>query len=229
MLEVLILCGGFGKRYNKSKKKYLKPLVKIGNEYLIKKIMEIYTTQAKCKFFLLGGYKYNYLKLVIKKNFKNFNVEVLNTGLMTNTAGRLKMAAKYIANNTFCVTYGDSLANFDLLKGIKLKKKNNFIINVYEYNFEYGLLNIDKNRIKSFDEKKKILINSGFYILDKDIFKYIKSKNDSFEKKTLPKILKTKKKLIYQKVTKWQPMDTIENKKKLETIIKKNKNFFIKK
>tara|TARA_B100000575_G_C23039346_1_gene598189 strand:+ start:451 stop:1140 length:690 start_codon:yes stop_codon:yes gene_type:complete len=229
MIEVLILCGGLGTRYNTSKKKYLKPLVKIGNEYLIKKIMKIYTTQADCKFFLLGGYKYNYLKSVINKNFKNFNVEVLNTGLMTNTAGRLKIASKYIANDTFCVTYGDSLANFNLLKCLKLKKKNNIIINVYEYDFEYGLLNLDKNRIKSFDEKKKLAINGGFYILDKDIFKFIKSKSDSFEAKTLPKILKTKKKLICQKVTKWHPMDTIQNKKKLEIIIKKDKNYFLKK
>ena len=196
MIEVLILCGGFGTRLNKdkNKKNFLKPLVKINNEYLLKRIMKIYSSQAKCKFILLGGYNYHFLKKIIKKEFKEFSIQLINTGLNTNTGGRIKFAEKFIKGKVFCLTYGDTLANFNLKSSLKLKSKKNLVINIYKYFFQYGVIDLKNKYVKSFQEKKEFFINAGFYILDKDIFEFIKSSKDSFENKTLPLILKSKKK-----------------------------------
>ena len=227
-MEVVILCGGYGTRFNsdKNKKKYLKPLVKINGEYLLKRIMKIYSTQASCKFILLGGYKFGTLQKIIKKDFNEFNVQTVNTGLKTNTGGRLKYLDKIILNKNFCLTYGDSLANFNLKESLKLKKNNNFIISAFNYSSQYGVLNINKKNLLSIEEKKSFLINAGFYILDKDIFNLIKHKYDSLEKKILPMVIKSKKKILVNKLKRWHPMDTTQNKRDLEKILIKNENYF---
>ena len=64
-------------------------------------------------------------------------------------------------------------------------------------------------------------INAGFYILDKKIFKYINSENESFEKNTIPKILRSQKiKINYDITDVWYPMDNLNDKKKLEKVLK---------
>ena len=88
-----------------------------------------------------------------------------------------------IKDENFLLTYGDSLADFSLRQALKLKKKNNFVMSVYEYKFMYGLIKTKTNEIKDMKEKTTFKINAGFYILDKDIFNYIKNKLNPLKKK----------------------------------------------
>ena len=87
-------------------------------------------------------------------------------------------------------------------------------------------MNINKKNLLSIEEKKSFLINAGFYILDKDIFNLIKHKYDSLEKKILPMVIKSKKKILVNKLKRWHPMDTTQNKRDLEKILIKNENYF---
>ena len=88
-MQALIFCGGFGTRINKDlKKKKLKPLIKINNKEILLRIIEIYKKNGVKDFILLGGYKINDLKKFSKK-VKGANIQVLNTGLKTETGGRL--------------------------------------------------------------------------------------------------------------------------------------------
>ena len=228
MIDVLILCGGFGTRFNIKNKKINKPLVEINGKTILERIIDIYRKEEKnCRFIILGGFRYNYLKKYIDKNFKIKNLIIINTGLKTSTAGRVLMAKKYINSNNFCLTYGDSLTNFSLKKALKLKKKNNFIISSYKKLSSYGQLKVKKNLIKNFKEKKTYeKINAGFYIFDKTLFKFIKSKNENLETIVFKRILKKKHKILEFEVSKWFPMDTPGNKLDLEIILKKNKNYF---
>tara|TARA_X000000950_G_scaffold288624_1_gene406358 strand:+ start:1428 stop:2093 length:666 start_codon:yes stop_codon:yes gene_type:complete len=221
-MQALIFCGGLGTRINKDKKKkVLKPLIKINNKEILLRIINIYKKNNIKDFILLGGYKFESLKKFSKK-IKNLNVKVINTGIYTETAGRLLKVKDQIKGDKFLLTYGDSLANFNLKKTLKLKKKNNIVLTVYNYKLPYGVLNIKKDKINHIREKNfSIPINAGFYILDKKIFKYINSANESFEKNTIPKILKSKSiKINYDITDVWYPMDTLEDKKKLEKVLK---------
>ncbi len=87
----------------------------------------------------------------------------------------------------------------------------------YEYNFQYGVLEKIKSELKGIHEKNYFIpINAGFYVLDTNIFKFIKNKEDSFEKKVLPKVIKSKYKITLNKVTQWYPMDSLKDKKEME-------------
>ena len=135
----------------------------------------------------------------------------------TETGGRLLFVKKLLSNDTFLFTYGDSLTNFNLNKALKLKKSNNIVMSYYYYDFQYGVLKKKGKILKKIIEKNNhIPINAGFYVLDNKIFKFIKNKNDSFEKKVLPKVLKSKYKIILNRVTKWYPMDNLKDKKEME-------------
>ena len=217
-LTAIILCGGKGTRYNlNQKKKILKPLVNINGKAILERIIKNYHKYGVSKFILLGGYKINILNNFVKKKLKDYNITVLNTGLNTETGGRLMLAKNTLSNSTFLFTYGDSITNFDLFKALKLKKKNNFVMSYYEYNFQYGVLNHKNKKLIGIKEKNYYIpINAGFYILDSNIFKFIRSKKDSFEKKFLPKVINSKYKIILNKITKWYPMDSLKDKKEME-------------
>lgn len=221
-LVAVILCGGKGTRYNlKNKRKILKPLVKIKGTPIIEKVIEIYKKNNIRNFLLLGGYKFNDLKKNFSKKKSKLNIQCINTGVNTETAGRLLFAKKYLNKKMFLMTYGDSLTNFDLKKALKLKKSNNIVMSCYNYKIPYGVLSeINQNELKHIREKNNsCLINAGFYILDSEIFKFIRSKNESFEKVTLKKLILSKKKVKLNLLTKWYPMDTMGDKLNMERFI----------
>ena len=200
--KAIILAGGYGTRYNRYKKnKILKPLVKVNKISILERVIQIYRNQGIKKFILLGGYKFdglNKFSVNLQNKFEDLSVEAIFTGINTNTAGRLmKIKNKFKKNEIFFFTYGDSLANFNLKKSLKLKNKKNFVISLHRYAFPYGDLNVSKNKLtKIYEKNKRIPINAGFYTLDKTIFEYIKTFDESFEKKTINKIIKKKKKKI---------------------------------
>ena len=221
-MQALIFCGGRGTRINKSlKKKKLKPLIKINKKEILLRIIEIYKKNGIRDFILLGGYK---IKDLIKfsKKIKGANITVLDTGLNTETGGRLLRAKNLIKNDTFLLTYGDSIANFDLKRAVREKKTTNFVFSAYKHSIPYGVFQSSKKKINKIYEKNfSVLINAGFYMLDKKIFKFIKKDKDSFENFVIPKIIKSKKIIIkYILTNNWYPMDTIRDKRNLEEKIR---------
>ena len=226
-MKIFIFCGGFGTRMNSGKPGPLKPLLKIHGKSIIEYIFDIYNKQGFNNFYLLGGYKIKELTKFSKK--KNYNITVINSGKGTPTGGRLLFAKKYLKKGeVFFLTYGDSLANFKPIQALKLKKKNNFIMSTYDYKTPYGVLNLDKNKnIKKIYEKNfNLNINAGFYIFDTNIFKFIKSKNDSLEINAFPKILNKTKLFKTIRLKKWQPIDNIYDIECVSKILKKQTGYF---
>jgi len=231
-ITAVILAGGFGTRYNKnSRRKILKPLVKINKIPVLERIINIYFNQGIHNFILLGGYKFQDLQkfaLLLNKN-RRLNIKAIYTGLKTETAGRLLKIKSELKNEKyFFFTYGDSLASFNVKKALKFKTNNNYIISTFNLDFPYGNLEIKKNDLKKINEKnQKIKINAGFYILDNSIFSNIKSIKDSFEKKTINNIIKKKKKkFISVKLKKWMPMDNENDRRRIEGELRKNARLF---
>ena len=223
-MKAIILCGGKGTRFNKGKPGPLKPLIKINGTPILRHIINIYKKNNINNFILLGGYKFKELEKFSKKN-KDVKITSIFTGVNTNTAGRILAIKKFIKNENFLLTYGDSLADFSLSQALKLKKKNNFVMSVYEYKFMYGLIKTKNNEIKNMKEKTTFKINAGFYVLDKDIFKYIKNKTESFEKKVIDRVLNSKKKFVTNLVKNWFPMDNLKDKKNIQEFFINKKKF----
>ena len=227
-MKTFIFCGGYGTRMNKGKPGPLKPLIKINGKSILEHIFKIYNRFGYKDFYLLGGYKVNEL-IKFKKKIKNFNINVINTGLGTTTDGRLLFIKKYLSQGeNFYLTYGDSLANFKAKKALKYKRNDNYIISSYLNTTPYGVLDIKKNYdLKKIYEKNFFFnINAGFYILDTSIFNFIKSKKESFEKDVLPRAIKLKKKIKAININKWYPIDNIYDIECVKNILKSNKDHF---
>ena len=225
-MKAIIFCGGKGIRFNNGKPGDLKPLIKVAGVPILERIIYFFKKHGIDQIILLGGYKFNELQKFAKK-FNSINVNAIFTGVNTNTGGRLLKIKNIIKNENFFLTYGDSLIDHNLKKIINEKKlnKKNFYVCSYNYEFSYGVFKIKYNNIKNMSEKKiNLPINSGFYLLDKRIFQFIKNNNDSFEKDVIKRLLINNKiKLKAIKINYWKPMDNLEDKFALERIlIKKN-------
>ena len=224
MTKVLILCGGLGTRIGHETKYKPKPMIKIDDKPILWHVMKIYKKFGYNDFILSAGYKYEMIKKYFKKN-KDFNVKVVNTGLNTNTGGRVLLIKKFIKNDYFFMTYGDGLSDININKLLKFHLKNKGIATLTAVHppVRFGEIKFNRNSIKSFVEKPQAgvgWINGGFFVLNKEIFNYIKDKKTVFERNPLTKLTKKGKLFGYKHDGFWQCMDTVRDKNYLRKIIK---------
>ncbi len=224
-MNCVIFCGGFGTRMNNGEPGALKPLIEVAGKEILAHIISIYESQNVTKFILLGGYKIDDLYDFAKKySNSKIKINVIDTGSGTATGGRLLKIKDFITENTFLLTYGDSVTNFNLTKAQKNMSENDaeMSISTFRKKLEYGVLDInDKLILNEILEKTySVPINAGFYILNKKIFEYINSLEESFEIDVLPRILKEKKiNFSVYEVSFWHPMDTPEDRTRLNKLL----------
>ena len=173
-------------------------------------------------------------KILEKFNYSNkknkFFIKICNTGLKSETGGRIFYLKKILSKeNNFLITYGDGLSNVNIKKLIQSHNKYNPIVTITSVKqpSRFGQIILDKkiSYVKEFNEKpiEDSWINGGFMVISKKIFNYLK-KNENFEKITLKKLSKMKKKIFaFRHNGFWQCVDTLRDKKILENILKKKK------
>jgi glucose-1-phosphate cytidylyltransferase len=135
-MKVIILAGGFGTRIAELTDKKPKPMVKIGGKPIIWHIMMHYSHYGFNHFIIALGYKgeiikkymidYNSLISNLTVNIKNnevhmhdghkpdWTVKLIDTGMSTQTGGRIKRLAPYLDNETFMLTWGDGVSDVNL-------------------------------------------------------------------------------------------------------------------
>ena len=208
----------------------LKPLIEVAGKEILAHIISIYESQNVTDFILLGGYKIDDLYDFAKKySNSRIKINVIDTGSGTPTGGRLLQIKDLIKEDKFLLTYGDSVTNFNLLKAQKNMLENDaeMSISTFRKKLEYGILDISDKLILNeiFEKTYSVPINAGFYILDKKIFEYINSLEESFEIDVLPRILKEKKiNFSVYEVNFWHPMDTPEDRTRLNKILLNHPN-----
>ncbi len=244
----VILAGGFGSRITEETTNKPKPMVLIGDLPIIHHIMNYYSFYGVNKFIICTGYKsniikkyfYDYLnldgdleidfenksiqKMKTSSALKKWNVKIIDTGHDSNTGGRLKPIFKHIKQENFFLTYGDGLSNVNLYRLEKEHLKKNPLVTVtaVKKNERFGGLEINSNNnVTKFMEKKLVndqFINGGFFVLNKGIEKYIKSKKSSLELDVLTHLAKNKKINAYKHNGFWQCMDNLREKQLLESL-----------
>jgi len=229
-MQVVILAGGLGSRLSEHTKLIPKPMVKILNVPIIERIIKFYNKFGYKDFLIASGYKHKIIKKYFKKNLKNLNIKVINTGQKAMTGGRVKKMKKYIGKNRFMLTYGDGLSNVNLSKLLKFhtNSKNFVTLTAVRPPARFGGIKISGKKVKYFKEKSNLdegWINGGFFVMEPEIFKFIKNDQTILERYPLEKICKTKKLGAYKHYGLWQCMDTIRDKKILENLVK---NSFLK-
>ena len=227
-MKVLILAGGFGTRLSEETDLIPKPLVKIGGKPILWHIMKSYSAFGYNEFVILLGYKGNMIEdyFLNQSDSSNWNITFLDTGLNTDTGGRIKRAERIIDKKPFLLTYGDGLANIDLNKLISFHESHDGLVTMTSVQLasRFGILEIgDKERVTQFKEKPKeneAWINGGFFICEPDILNYIKNDSTTFEKDPLVTLTEDGKLFTFRHKGFWKCMDTLRDKRELDELAK---------
>jgi glucose-1-phosphate cytidylyltransferase len=251
-MKVVILAGGLGTRLMEETDARPKPMVEIGGKPILWHIMKIYETHGFNEFIICLGYKSQVIKeyflnyylynsdvtIELEKNkvdvhFTNtesFKITLVDTGLNTNTAGRIKRVEKYIGQQTFMLTYGDGLADINIKELISFHKKNKRLatLTTVKSPGRFGKIDIDVfGNVKNFIEKPDgdgMWINGGFFVLEPGIYKYLSGNMDEiqWEKKPLIEIANDNQLSAYKHEGFWKCMDALRDRIELETLWNSN-------
>lgn len=213
-MKTVILCGGEGIRLREYTESIPKPMVKIGDKPILWHIMKLYSYCGFDDFVLCLGYKGDKIKEYFK-NDENWSITFADTGLGTNTGGRVKKIEKYIEDDTFFTTYGDGLSDIDLNDLLEYHKSKNKIATLTTIKplSPFGMLEIDSNNLVTDFKEKPILdywINGGFFVFDVGVFDYI-SENDALEKEVFERLAKDNNLSAYKHTGFWKCMDTYKD------------------
>jgi len=226
-MKVIILAGGFGTRLSEETDLIPKPLVKIGGKPILWHIMKQYSAFGFKEFVILLGYKGHMIKeYFANNNENNWDITFLDTGQKTDTGGRIKRAAQHIDNQTFMLTYGDGLADINLIQLLSFHQKHGGLATMTSVQLasRFGILEIgNEERVTQFKEKPKdneAWINGGYFICEPGILNYIKNDETIFEKNPLATLANDGELFTYRHRGFWKCMDTLRDKRELDELAK---------
>jgi len=244
-MKVVILAGGFGTRLSEETDIKPKPMIEIGGKPILWHIMKIYSAYGFNDFIICLGYKGYIIKEYFANYFlhmsdvtidlKNNQMEIHNvkaepwkvtlvdTGLNTMTGGRIKRIQSYILNETFMLTYGDGVGDINIKELLEFHKKHGkyATLTAVQLSGRFGALDLNENEVNAFKEKPKgdgSWINGGFFVLEPQIFDYIKDDDTVWEKEPLENLARNGQLMAYKQTGFWKPMDTLRDKRELEAL-----------
>ena len=226
-MQVVILAGGFGTRLSEETDLIPKPMVRIGGIPILLHIMNYYAKFGHLEFVVALGYKSEAIRKFFAEEFdaksnSNWTVNLVDTGLETSTGGRIKLLEDCL-HDEFMLTYGDGLCNLDLNKLIAHHKRFNKIATVTAVRppARFGTIVISSGIVTKFAEKDpqgEGWINGGFFCLKKEVCNFILDLETSFESSPLNQLVSIKELTAFEHHGWWQPMDTLRDKRTLETL-----------
>ena len=247
-MKVVIFAGGKGTRISEESYLRPKPMIEIGGHPILWHILKIYTAQGVNEFIICLGYKGAMIKEYFINYFmynsdltidladnsvdvhssksEKFKVTLVDTGLETLTAGRLKRVHKYIGDEDFMLTYGDGVADVDVKKLIKFHQEQNKVctMTAIQSGSRFGIMDLDDNdRVKDFIEKPKdegTWINGGYFVMKPAVFNYLHDDADQmmWENQPLEDLARDGELVAYKHTGFWKCMDTLRDKNDLEKL-----------
>jgi glucose-1-phosphate cytidylyltransferase len=245
-MRVVILAGGLGTRISEESHLRPKPMIEIGGAPILWHIMKYYSHFGCDEFIICCGYKgymikeyfadyylhrsdvtfdfINDNKMTVHSNIAEpWKVTVVDTGLNTQTGGRIQRIRDYVKDEAFHLTYGDGVSNIDLPSLMRMHSESGKTVTVsaIQPGGRFGVLDIDDSdgTVVGFKEKGKEdggWVNAGFMIVEPKIFDYLHGDDCVFERGPLEKLSREGKLGVYKHDGYWQCMDTQRDQRVLE-------------
>ncbi|MEO5714573.1 MAG: glucose-1-phosphate cytidylyltransferase [Luteolibacter sp.] len=244
-MKVVILAGGFGTRISEESAIKPKPMIEVGHMPILWHIMSIYSHYGLNDFVICLGYKGHLIKEFFANYFLNrsdvrfdlrtnkveflnnaaepWTVTLVDTGEGSLTGGRLKRVAKYLDDETFCMTYGDGVSDVNIPESIEFHKKNKALctLTAVQPPGRFGAFSLGENdaKLSSFHEKPVgdgAWINGGFFVLEPEVLDYIDGDLTTWEKEPMQNLASEGKLCAFKHAGFWQSMDTLRDKMVLE-------------
>ena len=222
-MQVVILAGGLGTRLSEETDLIPKPMVKIGNIPILLHIMNFYSSFGHKDFVVALGYKSEVIIEYFENNKNSeLSITLVDTGLDTSTGGRIKLLEDQL-DDEFMLTYGDGLSNVNIDDLLKHHKRFGKIATVTAVRppARFGTIETSNGVVTKFAEKDPQdagWINGGFFCLNKKVCNFISDSTTSFESEPLNQLVKIQELSAYEHHGWWQPMDTLRDKRTLESI-----------
>ena len=246
-MKAVILAGGFGSRLSEETQVKPKPMVEIGGRPILWHIMKIYSAYGINDFIICCGYKGHQIKEyfadyflhecdlrfdlkankmeTLRNGVEPWKVTLIDTGENTMTGGRLRRVREYIGSETFCFTYGDGVSNVDIHRLIEFhcRQKTLATLTAVQPPGRFGAFSLrrDEDKIAGFREKPQGdggWVNGGFFVLEPGVMDYIEGDATVWEKDPMEKLARENQLSAYKHEGFWQPMDTLQDKVRLETL-----------
>lgn len=254
-MKVVLLAGGLGTRISEESEYRPKPMTELGGMPILWHIMKEYSYYGYTDFIICAGYKQHMIKKwfadycfyvsdisfdftekkhrsrMIVHNYHSdpWRVTVVDTGLYTQTGGRIKRVQDYIGNEPFMMTYGDGLCDVNINDIVSFHNKHKTIATLtsVKQKQQKGVLEVGMdNTVHAFREKSTedgALINAGYMVFEPEIFNYITDDNSVLETDVLSRLADEGQLKSYLHTGFWQCMDTLLEKKILEKMLADNK------
>jgi glucose-1-phosphate cytidylyltransferase len=245
-MKTIILAGGFGTRLSEETGLRPKPMVEIGGRPILWHILKIYAASGLSEFIIALGYKGDTIKdyflnfyslnndisvdlstgqtTIHDGNQPNWKVHLVDTGLQTQTGGRLKRLRNWLGNDeTFMFTYGDGVADLDMNALLRFHHSHGKLATVTTVRSpaRFGRIGFDGDQVIEFFEKPESgegWINGGFFVLNTKAIDYIEGDDTSWEREPIEQLARDGQMMGYRHFNFWSCMDTVREKNYLEEL-----------
>jgi glucose-1-phosphate cytidylyltransferase len=214
-IPTAILCGGRGIRMGTGEVTVPKTLVEIGGRPILWHVMSIYASHGMTRFVLLLGHDGEKIEEFAAGLPPDWDVTCLQTGLETPTGGRVARAAELLGGGSFCLTYGDGVANIDLLELLSFHRSHGAAatMTVVQPRNQWGVAHLGEgDRITGFTEKPKLetWINGGFLVMEPRALDVI-GPDSVLEREPLETLAGRGELFAYRHTGFWECMDTYKD------------------
>ncbi len=245
-MKTVILAGGLGTRISEETENRPKPMVEVGGKPILWHLLNIYSAAGFDEFVIALGYKQEVVKeyfhafwahnndltidlatgaveVVRERLAERWKLHLIDTGMATQTGGRIKRLRDVIGDETFMCTYGDGLASIDVADLLAFHRKQGRLATLTAVRppARFGSLDIDGTRVRTFVEKPQASegwINGGFFVFEPELFDRIDGDETLLEHEPLVGLARDGQLSCYLHDGFWQPMDTLRDKRLLEEL-----------
>lgn len=246
-MKVVILAGGFGTRIGEETELRPKPMIEIGGRPILWHIMKIYAHFGFNDFIILLGYKSYYIKQffidyymfnsdikldmscnkmeVLNNKAEDWKVTLIDTGLETQTGGRILRARPYICDEPFLLTYGDGVGDINIKELVRFHNQHGKALTMTSVQPEgrFGAIDFDSDgAVKEFCEKPpgdNTWINAGYMVCEPKVFDYLEMGDQTIlEREPLQTMAQNGEVMAYRHNSFWKCMDTARDKKMLNAL-----------
>lgn len=245
-MKVVLFCGGLGMRIRDAEN-LPKPLVQIGNRPLLWHVMKYYAHYGHKDFILCLGYRADAIKNyfltynecasndfvlsgggktleLMSRDIDDWRITFADTGVSSNIGQRLKAAQKYLqGEDMFLANYSDGLTDLPLPQQLAYFQQQGKVASFMcvRPNLSYHVVSLHEGSNLVSDihpiSNGDVRINGGFFIFRKEIFEYMRDREELVEEPFL-RLARDRQLLgqVYDGF--WASMDTIKDKQQLETL-----------